>query len=159
MPVYDVCHNTAKLETHTMDGREKKLLIHRKGATRAFASGMSGIPDTYRDVGQPVIIGGSMESGSYLLAGESAAADAFYTTAHGSGRVMSRKQAKKRFYGKDLLRKLEDSGIYVRTASLPGLAEEAGAAYKDIDEVVDATSKAGLSRAVARLEPIGNIKG
>jgi tRNA-splicing ligase RtcB len=159
IPVYDVCHNTAKLETHTIDGREKRLLIHRKGATRAFAAGMSGIPDKYRDVGQPVIIGGSMESGSYLLAGASTGVDAFYTTAHGSGRAMSRKQARKRFYGRDLQKKLEESGIFIRTASLPGLAEEAGAAYKDIDEVVDATSKAGLSRAVARLEPIGNIKG
>ncbi len=159
VPVYDVCHNTAKLETHKMDGRERKLLVHRKGATRAFPAGMSVIPDRYRDVGQPVIIGGSMESGSYLLVGAPTGEDAFYTTAHGSGRRMSRKQARKKFFGKDLLKRLEESGIFIRTASLPGLAEEAGAAYKDIDEVVDVTSKAGLSRTVARLEPIGNIKG
>jgi tRNA-splicing ligase RtcB len=159
VPVYDICHNTAKLEIHKMDDREKELLVHRKGATRAFPAGMSAVPDRYRDVGQPVIIGGSMESGSYLLVGAPTGENAFYTTAHGSGRLMSRKQARKRFFGKDILKRLEESGIFIRTASLPGLAEEAGAAYKDIDEVVDVTSKAGLSRAVARLEPIGNIKG
>ena len=157
--VYDVCHNTAKLEQHMVNGREKTLLVHRKGATRAFAAGMKGIPEKYMNTGQPVIIGGSMDSGSYLLAGEVSGGDAFYTTAHGSGRVMSRTRAKKSFNGRELQERMLRRGIYVKTASLAGLAEEAGAAYKKVDEVVRATEKAGLSRRIARLEPMGNIKG
>jgi tRNA-splicing ligase RtcB len=157
--VYDVCHNTAKLERHVLAGREQELLIHRKGATRAFCPGMRELPERYRNTGQPVIIGGSMESGSYLLAGMPSGDEAFYTTAHGSGRALSRKQAKKRFHGRELQSRLEARGIYIRTASYPGLAEEAGAAYKDIDEVVNATQRAGLSTPIARLEPLGNIKG
>lgn len=158
-PVYDVCHNTAKLEDHEIDGRKTRLLIHRKGATRAFPAGMKGLPARYSAVGQPVIIGGSMETGSYLLAGVPSSADAFYTTAHGSGRVMSRTQAKRQFRGDRLQKELAERGIYIQTASLSGLAEEAGAAYKDIDEVVRATEQAGLSRVVAKLLPMGNIKG
>lgn len=158
-PVYDVCHNTAKLERHAVDGRERELLVHRKGATRAFAPGMKGLPQRYAETGQPVIIGGSMESGSYLLAGIPSAAEAFYTTAHGSGRVMSRSQAKKRFRGTELQARMAERGIYVQTSSFSGLAEEAGGAYKDIDEVVRATEMAGLSRPVVKLLPLGNIKG
>ncbi len=157
--VYDVCHNTAKLERHIIDGKEKEILIHRKGATRAFAPGMDGIPDRYRHTGQPVLIGGSMETGSFLLTGIPAGADAFYSTCHGSGRVMSRHQAKSSFNGKDLQRQLEEQGIYVLTSSFPGLAEEAGGAYKDVDEVISATERGGLSKAVAKLLPLGNIKG
>ncbi|MDY6935134.1 MAG: RtcB family protein [Spirochaetota bacterium] len=157
--VYDVCHNTAKLEKHIVDGKERDLLVHRKGATRAFASKRKELPKRYLNHGQPVIIGGSMESGSYLLVGIPDAEKTFFTTAHGSGRIMSRRQAKKRFFGKDLQRMLEVKDIYVQTASLSGLAEEAGAAYKNIDEVVEATRLAGLSRPVAKLIPIGNIKG
>ncbi len=157
--VYDVCHNTAKLERHTIDGKEKEILIHRKGATRAFAPGMEGIPDRYRASGQPVLIGGSMETGSYLLAGVSSGADAFYSTCHGSGRVMSRHQAQSSFNGRDLQKRLEEQGIYILTSSFPGLAEEAGGAYKDVDEVIQATEQGGLSRAVAKLLPVGNIKG
>jgi tRNA-splicing ligase RtcB len=157
--VYDVCHNTAKLETHVIDGKPVKLLVHRKGATRAFPPGRKELPEAYRSVGQPVIIGGSMQSGSYLLSGAESSADSFYTTAHGSGRLMSRTQAKKSFRGRDLLESMRAQGIYVQTASLSGLAEEAGDAYKDIDQVVRASESAGLRRAVAKLVPIGNIKG
>jgi tRNA-splicing ligase RtcB len=157
--VYDVCHNTAKLEKHTIDGKQREILIHRKGATRAFAPGMDGIPDRYQQTGQPILIGGSMETGSYLLAGVSTGADAFYSTCHGSGRVMSRHQAKRSFNGRDMQKKLEERGIYILTSSFPALAEEAGGAYKNVDEVIEATEKGGLSRAVAKFTPIGNIKG
>lgn len=157
--VYDVCHNTAKLEVHEVDGREKQLLVHRKGATRAFPAGKKELPARYRTTGQPVIIGGSMESGSLLLVGIESAREAFYTTAHGSGRVMSRSQAKKQFRGDALQKELHGRGIYIRTASLSGLAEEAGAAYKNIDEVGRSTEGAGLSRVIAKLIPVGNIKG
>ena len=157
--VYDVTHNTAKLETHDVDGKPMELLVHRKGATRSFAPGMDGVPRRYKEFGQPVIIGGSMETGSYLCAGVKSGADAFYTTAHGSGRTMSRHQAKRLYRGDKLTKDMEARGIYVRTASFAGLAEEAGAAYKNIDDVVEATELAGLCRRVARLVPIGNIKG
>lgn len=149
--VYDVAHNIAKVEEHqlTEDGRQKtvKLLVHRKGATRSFP-------------GQPVILGGSMETGSYLLMGkEEALTTTFGSTAHGSGRTMSRVQAKKRIQGKELQKTMKEHGIYVRTASYDGLAEEAGFAYKNISEVVEAVEEAGLSQKVASLTPIGNIKG
>ncbi len=157
--VYDVTHNTAKLEEHVVKGKKTKLLVHRKGATRAFAPGMAGLPEQYREAGQPVIIGGSMETGSYLLAGIESGAEAFYTTAHGSGRTMSRHQAKRMYRGSSLQHDMEARGIYVRSVTWGGLAEEAGAAYKQIDEVVEATERAGLSKRVLRLTPIGNIKG
>jgi tRNA-splicing ligase RtcB len=157
--VYDVCHNTAKLEEHEVNGRRRRLLVHRKGATRAFAPGMPDVPTAYRGIGQPVIIGGSMETGSYLLHGVATGAQTFYTTAHGSGRTMSRHAAKRQFHGKQLERDLAQRGIYVRTVSYAGLAEEAGAAYKDIDAVVAATATAGLSAPVVRFTPIGNVKG
>jgi tRNA-splicing ligase RtcB len=157
--VYDVCHNTAKLEEHEVHGRHRRLLVHRKGATRAFAPGMPGIPAAFRDIGQPVIIGGSMETGSYLLRGVPSGKQSFFTTAHGSGRSMSRTQAKKQFHGKQLERDLAQRGIYIRSVSYAGLAEEAGAAYKDIDAVVAATAAAGLSEPVVRLTPVGNVKG
>jgi len=157
--VYDVAHNTAKLERHLVDGVQRELLVHRKGATRSFGPGMAGIPDCYRETGQPVIIGGSMETGSFLLAGENSAAQTFFTTAHGSGRTMSRHKAKKMIKGQKLLGEMEQRGIYVRTDSYGGLAEEAGFAYKDIDQVALATEEAGLSRRVVKLVPIGNIKG
>ncbi|HXE98013.1 MAG TPA: RtcB family protein [Dongiaceae bacterium] len=157
--VYDVAHNTAKLEKHLIDGAERMVLVHRKGATRSFGPGMPGLPACYRKTGQPVIIGGSMETGSYLLAGETSSAPTFCTTAHGSGRTMSRHQAKKMVRGRQLLDDMEQRGIHVRTASFGGLAEEAGLAYKDIDVVAKATEEAGLSRRVVKLVPIGNIKG
>lgn len=137
----------------------REVLMHRKGSTRAFGPGTEAIPDCYAETGQPVIIGGSMETGSYLLAGMSSGAETFYTTAHGSGRTMSRHAAKRLVKGQKLQRDMEERGIYVRTASWGGLAEEAGPAYKDIDEVVESTELAGLSRRVVKLVPIGNIKG
>jgi tRNA-splicing ligase RtcB len=157
--VYDVAHNTAKLETHLVEGERRELLVHRKGATRAFGPGMAGVPAAYQKTGQPVIIGGSMETGSYLLVGTESAKRSFYSSAHGSGRTMSRTKAKKQFHGRELQRAMRARGIYVRAASYGGLAEEAGSAYKDIDAVAEATELAGLSRRVVRLTPIGNIKG
>lgn len=157
--VYDVCHNTAKLEKHVVDGRVREVLIHRKGATRAFPPGSSDIPEKYRTAGQPVLIGGSMESGSYIMCGTESGRRTFFTTVHGSGRVMSRHQAKSRFNGRELQRDMENRGIYIRTASYSGLAEEAGGAYKDVDEVVASAEKCGLGRVVAKLTPMGNIKG
>ena len=157
--IYDVTHNTAKLETHRVDGAERTLLVHRKGATRAFVPGMRDIPPAYGDIGQPVIIGGSMETGSYLLVGAPGGAESFYTTAHGSGRTMGRRAAKRAYSGADIQEQMRRRGIEVRAVSMAGLAEEAGGAYKDIDAVVDAAQAAGLSRKVARLVPIGNIKG
>ena len=157
--IYDVAHNTAKLEKHTVDGKERTLLVHRKGATRAFGPGHEEVAARYRDIGQPVIIGGSMETGSYLLVGTSSGAQTFFSTAHGSGRTMSRTKARKQWHGKQLQRDLEARGIYIRSSSWAGLAEEAGAAYKDIDEVIQATELAGISKPVARFTPIGNVKG
>ena len=157
--VYDVAHNTAKIETHVIDGISRKLLVHRKGATRSFGPGMYGLPERYRETGQPVIIGGSMETGSFLLAGEEGSACTFGTTAHGSGRTMSRHKAKKLVNGRQLLDDMEQRGIYVRTDSYGGLAEEAGIAYKDIDQVAATLETAELSRRVVKLVPIGNIKG
>lgn len=157
--VYDIAHNTAKFERHVVDGQVRRLLVHRKGATRAFGPGMEGVPERYREVGQPVIIGGSMETGSYLLAGVPEGKQTFFSTAHGSGRTMSRTKARKLWRGEKLQRELEARGIYVRTASWAGLAEEAGGAYKNIDDVIETAEKAGISKRVARFTPIGNIKG
>jgi tRNA-splicing ligase RtcB len=156
--VYDVAHNIAKLERHEVGGQEIELLVHRKGATRAFGPGNRELPERFRAIGQPVIIGGSMETGSYLMAG-TGNEESFTSTAHGSGRTMSRARARKLWQGRSLQQELESRGIYIRTASWSGLAEEAGNAYKDIDEVVGASEKAGLSRVVARFIPIGNVKG
>ncbi len=157
--VYDVAHNTAKLEQHRVDGRERTLLVHRKGATRAFPPRHAELPDEYRATGQPVIIGGSMETGSYLLAGVETGAESFYSTAHGSGRTMSRTRARKLVRGRALRDQMEARGILVRSASDRGLAEEAGFAYKSVDEVAEATEQAGLSRRVAHLVPVANVKG
>jgi len=157
--IYDVAHNTAKLEKHSVDGKERTLLVHRKGATRAFGPGREEVAAPYREIGQPVIIGGSMETGSYLLVGTSSGAQTFFSTAHGSGRTMSRTKARKQWHGKQLQRDLEARGIYIRSTSWAGLAEEAGGAYKDIDEVIEATHLAGISKPVARFTPIGNVKG
>jgi tRNA-splicing ligase RtcB len=157
--VYDVAHNTAKFERHRVGGEERTLLVHRKGATRAFPPGHPELPEPYRATGQPVVIGGSMETGSYLLSGVASGERAFFSTAHGSGRTMSRRQASKRMSGRDLLRRMEERGVLVRAASLRGLAEEAGYAYKDVDAVAEASERAGLSRRVAHLLPVANVKG
>lgn len=157
--VYDVTHNTAKLERHVVGGQMREVLVHRKGATRAFAPHQEGLPEAYRSVGQPVIIGGSMETGSYLLAGVESGAQTFFSTAHGSGRTMSRTRAKHLFRGEQLQTQLRERGIYIRSVSFAGLAEEAGGAYKNIEEVVEATELAGISKRVVRFTPIGNVKG
>jgi tRNA-splicing ligase RtcB len=159
--VYDVTHNTARLERHVPPGerRPRELLVHRKGATRALPAGSADLPPALRRSGQPVIIGGSMETGSYLLVGAAGAEATFFTTAHGAGRAMGRHEAKKRFRGRELEKSMHERGIYVRAASSSGLAEEAGAAYKDIDRVAEATELSGLSRRVVKLIPVGNIKG
>jgi tRNA-splicing ligase RtcB len=157
--VYDVAHNTAKLEEHEVGGRRRRLLVHRKGATRAYPPGHPELPPEYRKTGQPVIVGGSMETGSYLLAGVETGAASFFSTAHGSGRTMSRTKARKQVRGRELQDRMAARGIIVRAASLRGLAEEAGFAYKSVDEVAEATELAGLSRRVAHLVPVGNVKG
>ena len=154
--VYDVAHNVAKPERH--DGRD--VLVHRKGATRAFPAGSPEIPAAYRDVGQPVFIPGSMGTSSYVLAGEPGSLErSFGTTCHGAGRRLSRTAAKKEIAGVDLRRQLEAQGIVVRSASNKGLAEEAPLAYKDVDVVVDVVERARLARGVARLVPLGVVKG
>jgi tRNA-splicing ligase RtcB len=158
--VYDVCHNTAKLERHTVGGESMELVVHRKGATRSFGPGSADLPAAYASVGQPVIIGGSMETGSALLVGTAHAMDeTFGSTAHGAGRAMSRAQAKRLVRGDALVRDLEARGIIVRAASRSGVAEEAALAYKDLDEVVDVVHRLDIARKVVSLRPIGNIKG
>jgi tRNA-splicing ligase RtcB len=158
--IYDVCHNTAKLERHAVDGRPRELVVHRKGATRAFGPGAPDVPAAYRDLGQPVIIGGSMETGSALLVGTThAMEETFGSTAHGAGRTMSRAQAKRQVWGETLMRDMAARGIVVRAASASGVAEEAGFAYKSLDEVVDTLHRLDISRKVVSLRPIGNIKG
>ena len=158
--IYDVAHNIAKLEEHEVDGKKKKLVVHRKGSTRAFPPGHPELADIYQKSGQPVIIGGSMETGSWLLAGTQGAMDqTFGSTAHGSGRTMSRAKAKREVRGDKLQKDMEKRGIYVKTTSMSGLAEEAGPAYKNVDEVVEATELAGISKRVTKLIPILNVKG
>jgi tRNA-splicing ligase RtcB len=154
--VYDVAHNVAKLERH--GGRE--VCVHRKGATRAFPAGSDEIPEPYREVGQPVFIPGSMGTASYVLVGRPGAMErSFGTVCHGAGRQLSRTGARKRIHGKELRRQLEERGITVRCPSNRGLAEEAPFAYKEVDRVVEVVERAGLAGRVARLVPIGVIKG
>ncbi len=154
--VYDVAHNVAKAERY--GGRE--VLVHRKGATRAFPAGSEEIPAAYRSVGQPVFIPGSMGTSSYVLAGEPGSLErSFGTTCHGAGRRLSRTAAKKEIGGADLRRQLEAQGIVVRSPSNPGLAEEAPFAYKDVEVVVDVVAAAGLARRVACVVPLGVVKG
>lgn len=155
---FDVSHNTCKTEIHEIDGENRRLHVHRKGATRAFGPGHPGIPERYRDIGQPVIIGGSMGTGSYILAG-CAANPAFASASHGAGRAMSRRQALKQWEGRALIHELAQQDILIRTRSLRGVAEEAPAAYKDVDLVAKATEQAGLARRVAFLRPKVCIKG
>ena len=154
--VYDVAHNIAKVERYP----EGELLVHRKGATRAFGPGSQELPPVFQKTGQPVICGGSMETGSYLLAGTAGAMrDTFASTMHGAGRTMSRAQAKKAIRGEQVQSQMKRQGILVKAVSMSGLAEEAGFAYKNISEVVESVEHAGITRAVAELRPIGNIKG
>ncbi|MBW3018784.1 RtcB family protein [Candidatus Woesearchaeota archaeon] len=158
--VYDVAHNIAKVEKHKWEGKKKDLVIHRKGATRCFGPSRTELAAKYRETGQPVILGGSMETGSYLLVGtDKALEETWGSTAHGAGRTMSRTQARKQVKGAELQKVMEKHGIYVRTASYSGLAEEAGFAYKSISDVVDTMHLAGISKKVVKLTPLGNVKG
>lgn len=159
--LYDVSHNTCKVETHVIGNEKRQLYIHRKGATRAYGPGHADIPAVFRNAGQPVIIGGSMGTGSYILAGtKQSEQQAFSSACHGAGRAMSRHQATKRWRGKDLLKELEQQqGILVRSPSMRGVAEEAPGSYKDVSMVVDSADQAGLAKKVARLEPLVCVKG
>lgn len=156
--VYDVSHNLAKIETHEVDGELRRLCVHRKGATRALPPGHPELPDDLREAGQPVLVPGSMGTASYLLTGVRGGG-AFYSACHGAGRVRSRHQAARSTGGKELRRELERHGIAVRGSSARGLAEEAPTAYKDVAAVIEATEGGGLSRPVARLTPVGVVKG
>lgn len=159
--LYDVAHNIAKKETHTVEGKERELYVHRKGATRAFPRGHPELPSVYKDVGQPIIIPGSMGAGSYILRGGDKSLDiSFGSTAHGAGRLMSRTQAKKEYWGEDVRDALEDQQqIYVRAQSGATVAEEAPGVYKDVDEVVRVSDELGIGDKVARTYPVCNIKG
>jgi len=158
--VYDVAHNIAKIEEHEVDGRKLKLCVHRKGATRAFGPGHPDIPADYRDLGQPVIIPGDMGRASYLLLGtEGAMEQTFGSTCHGAGRLLSRTQAIQRARGRRIDKELAAAGIIARARGRTGLAEEQPDAYKEVDAVVDCVVSAHLARKVARLRPMGVIKG
>jgi len=158
--LYDVAHNIAKWERHEVEGKERRLLVHRKGATRAFGPGHPDIPSAYRAVGQPVLIPGDMGRASYILLGtEEAMRRTFGSTCHGAGRVMSRQQAKRTASAKDVIEKLAAKGILIRAASRGTIVEELPEAYKDVSEVVAVVKNAGIAVPVARLEPLGVIKG
>jgi len=158
--LFDVSHNTCKAERHQVDGRERLLYVHRKGATRAFGPGHPSLPARYREVGQPVIIGGSMGTGSYILSGVAESENRAWSSAsHGAGRAMSRNQALRRWRGRAVVDDLSAQGILIRSHSMRGVAEEAPGAYKDIEEVAEATERAGLARRVAALRPLACVKG
>jgi tRNA-splicing ligase RtcB len=158
--VYDIAHNMGKIETHEVDGKQMKVCVHRKGATRAFGPGAPGLPPEYKAIGQPVIIPGSMGTASWVLVGtQESMSRSFGSSCHGAGRTMSRSQAKKTVRGQELRRELEQAGIQVRAGSMPGLAEEAPSAYKDVDAVVQTVSEAGIAKKVARLRPVAVVKG
>jgi tRNA-splicing ligase RtcB len=158
--IYDVAHNIAKFEEYEIDGKTETVLVHRKGATRSFGPGRKDLPDKYREVGQPVIVGGSMQTGSALLCGTAVAdAETFGSSLHGAGRTMSRFKAKKKTRGDAIKQSMKENGILVKTGYMPGLAEEAGFAYKNIDDVVEAVDRIGISKKVARFYPVLNIKG
>lgn len=158
--VYDVAHNIAKIETHTVEGRQRKLCVHRKGATRAFPPGHAELPAAYRSLGQPVLIPGDMGTASYVLLGtEAGMRETFGSTCHGAGRVLSRHEAIRQARGRQIDRELAAKGIFARARGRTGLAEEQPDAYKNVDAVVECVTRAGLSRKVARLRPMGVIKG
>lgn len=157
--LYDVSHNIAKIEEHKVNNKKTKLIVHRKGATRAFPSGHSDIPEKYKRVGQPVLIPGSMGTASYILTGAKEGEEAFFSTCHGAGRTMSRRAAMKKVRGEEVVRRLGERGILVKCRSMRGIAEEAPLAYKNIDSVVEVVHNAGLSKKVAKLTPLAVIKG
>ncbi|MBN9126880.1 MAG: RtcB family protein, partial [Nitrosospira sp.] len=156
--LFDVSHNTCKVEKHDVEDEPRLLHVHRKGATRAFGPGHDTLPERYRAVGQPVVIGGSMGTGSYVLAGMKGN-QAFASASHGAGRAMSRNQALRRWQGRELISELGKQGILIRTRSMRGAAEEAPGAYKDVHLVAEATEQAGLARRVAFLRPKVCVKG
>ncbi|MCJ7579638.1 MAG: RtcB family protein, partial [Candidatus Aminicenantes bacterium] len=158
--VYDVCHNVAKMELHRIDGEDRRVCVHRKGATRSFGPGRDEIPDVYRSIGQPVIIPGSMGTASYILVGTAEAENlSFGSTAHGAGRLMSRHEALRNFSGEMIKKEMENQGIELMATSWRGVAEEASGAYKNVDDVVKVSHSVGLGRLVARVVPIGVMKG
>jgi tRNA-splicing ligase RtcB len=158
--VYDICHNMAKIEKHEVDGKIRKLCVHRKGATRAFPPQSSLIPKDYREVGQPILIPGDMGRYSYVLvATQRALEETFGSSCHGAGRILSRHKAKKAAKGRAIVRELEDRGIYVRSASRATMAEEMSEAYKDVASVVDVIHNAGLGKKIVKLKPLGVVKG
>jgi len=158
--IYDIAHNMAKIEEHECEGRRLKICVHRKGATRAFGPGSPVLPAAYRDIGQPVLVPGSMGTASWVLLGTAGSmAQTFGSTCHGAGRMMSRSKAKKTIRGDELRETLEADGIHVRAGSMSGLAEEAPIAYKDVDRVVEVVHGAGIAKKVARLTPLAVIKG
>ena len=158
--VYDIAHNMGKVETHSIGGKRVKVCVHRKGATRAFGPGFEGLPEEYRAIGQPVLVPGSMGTASWVLVGTQVSMErSFGSSCHGAGRVMSRSRAKKMVRGEELREQLLAQGIHIRAGSLPGLAEEAPQAYKDVDMVVETVAGAGIARKVARLRPVAVVKG
>ncbi len=158
--LYDVSHNTCKEETHGVGGRARRLFVHRKGATRAFGPGHPELPEAYREVGQPVLVGGTMGTFSFILVGTvEGAARSFSSSCHGAGRQMSRMQAKRTWRGGTLIEELGSHGVVIKAHSASGVAEEAPGAYKDVEEVARVAEEAGLSRRVARLRPVACIKG
>jgi tRNA-splicing ligase RtcB len=157
--VYDVCHNIGKFEEHIVEGKKKKVFVHRKGATRAFGPGKTDIPSKYYDIGQPVLIPGDMGTESYLLKGTNESNETFNSTCHGAGRVMSRHKALKKWRGEQIVNELKNRGIYVHPASFKVAAEEAPGAYKDIRQVIGITHGAGISKKVVKLVPLGVVKG
>jgi tRNA-splicing ligase RtcB len=158
--VYDIAHNMAKIEEHNIEGHQIRVCVHRKGSTRAFGPGSSVLPDDLRDIGQPVLIPGSMGTASYVLVGTPGAMEeTFGSTCHGAGRVMSRAKARKMVRGAELRQQLKSRGILVCAGSMSGLAEEAPAAYKDVSRVVEVVDRVGIGKKVARLEPMAVIKG
>jgi len=158
--LYDVAHNMAKFETHRVKGKDRLVLVHRKGATRAFPAGRKELPEKFRTIGQPVIIPGDMGRASFVLVGtERALEETFGSVCHGAGRLMSRTQAKKGRQAKDVIESLRSLGVVAKATSREGLTEEVPEAYKSIDDVVEAVDSAGLARRVARLKPVGVVKG
>ncbi len=158
--IYDVCHNICKVEEHEVDGRKIKAFVHRKGATRAMPKGHPLVPKVYEGVGQPVLIPGTMGTASYLLVGgEESLKETFGSTAHGAGRIMSRHAAAKKYWGENIKKELMSKGIIVKARSMRGVSEESPGAYKDIDEVVRVSDALGIGRLVARVVPVGVIKG
>jgi len=158
--LYDVCHNIAKEETHDVNGEQKDVIVHRKGATRAFPPGHEKVPEAYRESGQPVLIPGTMGTSSYILSGgEKSMALSFGSTAHGAGRLKSRTQSKQDYWGEDIQKDLKRKGIHVKAASGSTIAEEAPGSYKDVDDVIEVSDRLGIGEKVAKMRPVVNIKG